>query len=192
MAALDPDPSPPKEGLSVTSVEPTGPSHRPFRSVLLALDRKDRDGFRGTSAWDVVRWTGARLTLCHVVMRPTAYASNEADGAPADAEERGILQTLRATAVTELGPAGRAVEIRILHGDVGQRICEFAEYLHADLIVMGPRQKGGLARALRGSVSRYVVANARVSVIVLGMSGHGPVSGSSDPVAPVSPRARID
>ncbi len=124
-------------------------------------------------------------------MRPTAFASNEADGAPADAEERAILQALRAAAVDRLGPSGRAVELRILHGDVGQRICEFADYLHSDLIVMGPRQKRGLAHALRGSVSRYVVANARASVIVLGESGHGSASDPTELPAPADPRPRI-
>ena len=177
--------------MTIAPAAPTGPAPGPFQSVLLALDRKDRDGFRGTSPWDVVRWTGARATVCHVVMRPTAYASNETDGAPADAEERAILQALRATAVDRLGPFGRTLELRILHGDVGQRICEFADYLHADLIVMGPRRKRGLAHALRGSVSRYVVANARPSVIVLGESGHGPGRDPTDLAAPADPRPRI-
>ncbi len=177
--------------MTIAPVAPTGPASGPFQSVLLAVDRKDRNGFRGTSPWDVVRWTGARATVCHVVMRPTAYASNEADGAPADAEERAILQALRASAVDRLGPSGRAVELRLLHGDVGQRICEFADYLHADLIVMGPRQKRGLVHALRGSVSRYVVANARASVIVLGESGHGSASDPTELPAPADPRPRI-
>jgi nucleotide-binding universal stress UspA family protein len=146
---------------------PSPPSGPFFRSVLLAVDRKRREAAHGRSVWDFLRSTEATLTICHVVMRPTSVAGNELDGAPADAAETATLRELRTAAVAELGARGRDVPIKILHGDAGQRICEYAEYLDCDLVVLGPREKSTLAKALRGSVSRYVVGNCRRSVLVL-------------------------
>jgi nucleotide-binding universal stress UspA family protein len=151
--------------------------------VLLAIDGRKGVAPGRPPGRDILRWIGGEITICHVVMRPTTSASNETDGAAADAEETSILQDLRANAIAELGPRGKSAPIRILHGDPGQRICEFAEFVGADLIVLGPRVRGGFARALRGSVSRYVVTNARMAVLVLGDSGadaephHGPTGG---------------
>ena len=67
-------------------------------------------------------------------------------------------------AVGELGLLG--TEIRILHGDPGAAVCELARELSARAIVIGSRGRGGLKRALLGSVSDHVVRNAPCSVIV--------------------------
>lgn len=117
---------------------------------------------------DIVHFFDAKVVICHVVMRPTSVAGNELDGNPANAEETGILQELRAAMVMEFGDPGRDLPIKILHGDPGQRICEYAEFSDCDLIVLGPREKASLAKALRGSVSKYVVSNSRRNVLVLG------------------------
>jgi nucleotide-binding universal stress UspA family protein len=150
------------------SRDPPNESPPFFRSTLLALDLRQRPAPGGRSVWDFLRSAGGKLTICHVVMRPTSVAGNELDGAPANAEETAIVRDLRSTATAELGVRGRDVPIKILHGDAGQRICEYAEYVDCDLVVLGPRQKGTLAKALKGSVSRYVVANCKRNVLVLG------------------------
>ncbi len=140
----------------------------PFPRILLTVDLRDRAVPVPASAWEVVRRFGSEVTLCHVVMRPTASAGNETDGAPANAEETEMVAGLRASAVAALQDRGRAVPIKILHGDPGQRICEFAAFLGTDLIVLGPRPKSTFARSLRGSVSKYVLDNSRRNVLVLG------------------------
>jgi nucleotide-binding universal stress UspA family protein len=63
-----------------------------------------------------------------------------------------------------LGIAG--AETRVLQGDPGAVICQLATELSARAIVVGTRGRGGLKRALLGSVSDYVVRNAPCSVIV--------------------------
>ncbi len=111
---------------------------------------------------------GSEFTLCHVEMRSTSLAGNEADGSPASAEEVAMVGRLRTAATEAFGPGGRAPPVKILHGDPGERICEFADFLGCDLIVLGPRPKSSIAKVLRGSVSKYVVANSRRNVLVLG------------------------
>lgn len=136
--------------------------------MLLATDLRVTHEPLSPSVWEVVRFLGSEVTLCHVVLRPTASPGNDSDGSPANPEETAIVQTLRASAVTALGDRGKGVSIKILHGDPGQRVCEYADYLRVDLIVLGPRAKASLSKSLRGSVSKYVVGNSRRHVLVLG------------------------
>ncbi len=57
-------------------------------------------------------------------------------------------------------------EQRVLDGDPGSAICALASELDATALVMGSRGRGGIKRALLGSVSDYVVRNAPCTVMV--------------------------
>ena len=57
-------------------------------------------------------------------------------------------------------------EVRILSGEPGPAICALAAEVSAEAIVMGSRGRGGLKRALLGSVSDHVVRHAPCSVVV--------------------------
>ena len=139
-----------------------------FRRILVAAGLRQRDPTVFRPVWDLVTRFGADATVCHVEMRSTAAAGNESDGSPANAEETQILRDLRAAVVEALGTKGHDLPIKILHGDPGQRVCEYADFLDCDLIVLGPREKASIAHTLRGSVSKYVVGNTRRAVLVLG------------------------
>ncbi len=67
-------------------------------------------------------------------------------------------------AQSQLGLAG--LETRVVWGDPGAAICDLAKELSAQAIVLGSRGRGGLKRAILGSVSDHVVRNAPCSVIV--------------------------
>ena len=58
------------------------------------------------------------------------------------------------------------VEVRVLGGEPAAAICELATELGARAVVIGTRGRGGLSRALLGSVSDYVVRNAPCTVVV--------------------------
>jgi nucleotide-binding universal stress UspA family protein len=70
-------------------------------------------------------------------------------------------------AVAHLGapPAGQ-VDTFVIDGDPGPALCRFASEVNAAAIIVGSRGRGGLKRALLGSVSDYVVRNAPCSVVV--------------------------
>jgi nucleotide-binding universal stress UspA family protein len=93
------------------------------------------------------------------VMSPDTY-----DQAMAAAEEAagGVV----ARTVAELGIGDARHEV--LHGSAGQAICAFAAEVGARAIVLGSRGRGGVKRALLGSVSDHVVRNAPCSVVVTG------------------------
>jgi len=62
--------------------------------------------------------------------------------------------------------AAEAVETTVLDGAPGPALCELAESLGADAIVLGSRGISGFRRAVLGSVSDHVVRNAPCPVVV--------------------------
>jgi len=100
-----------------------------FRRLLVAAKPRRGVGSLPRLVRELARAPGTTVTLCHVVTRATSAAGNDADGAPANSEETAIVQELRTAAVALLGHPGQDVPIRILHGDPGERICEYAEFL---------------------------------------------------------------
>jgi len=52
-------------------------------------------------------------------------------------------------------------------GDVARTLAQAAERLDADLVCMGSHGRGGLGRALLGSVAQQMLAHSRRPVLVL-------------------------
>jgi nucleotide-binding universal stress UspA family protein len=74
-------------------------------------------------------------------------------------------ETARRTGLTD-------AERLLLEGAPGPAICDMAEELGADVIVMGSRGHGGLRRAVLGSVSDHVVRHAPCPVLITNVHDH--------------------
>ncbi|OWM67724.1 universal stress protein PHOS34 [Punica granatum] len=59
------------------------------------------------------------------------------------------------------------VKTQVVIGDPKEKICEVAENLHADLLVMGCRAFGPIKRMFLGSVSNYCTNHAQCPVIII-------------------------
>jgi nucleotide-binding universal stress UspA family protein len=81
-----------------------------------------------------------------------------------DKEDEG--RRILAETVTRLDLGGARTEM--LRGHAGTALCEFAANESADAIVLGTRGRGGIKRAVLGSVSDHVVRHAPCPVIVTG------------------------
>jgi nucleotide-binding universal stress UspA family protein len=58
------------------------------------------------------------------------------------------------------------VEVRVVGGEPGAAICGLAGEVSAAAVVLGTRGRGGITRALLGSVSDYVTRTAPCTVVV--------------------------
>jgi nucleotide-binding universal stress UspA family protein len=83
-----------------------------------------------------------------------------------DAEAKAELAAdhLQAT-VAALGIEGRA-ETTVVQGEPGHALCDLAAQLPASVVVAGSHGRGGLKRALLGSVSDHLVRNAPCPVLL--------------------------
>ncbi|MFI5043672.1 MAG: universal stress protein [Acidimicrobiales bacterium] len=90
------------------------------------------------------------------------------------AEYDAAMATANAAAETALEQTANAlglegVEREVLGGgDAGPAVVAFATEVGADAIVMGSRGRGGLKRAVLGSVSDHIVRNAPCTVVITG------------------------
>jgi len=141
-----------------------------IESVLVALDGSDLSDGVVPHAQAVATTTGARVTLVRVVdsafkiltMTTPAGFPVPARLTPELADE--IVAAQRAAAEEELArvaaqlqAAGATVETVILEGDPGERIVALAEEAGSDLVLLATHGRGGVGRALLGSVTDYVV-----------------------------------
>jgi nucleotide-binding universal stress UspA family protein len=117
-------------------------------------------------ATEVVRWTGAEVVLLRAVDDAGADAAPPPPGPtrrPALAEARRYLGRI----ATRLRAGGASVRTRAVVGDPAGVIASVAQGEGADLIAMATRGRGGLARAVLGSVATATLEQARVPVLLV-------------------------
>jgi nucleotide-binding universal stress UspA family protein len=94
------------------------------------------------------------------VMSPEDFDQMEQDR---EAETHALLERARST--LDLPDAETVV---VTGGPPGPRVCDLAAELPASVIVLGTRGRGGIRRAMLGSVSDHVVRNAPCPVLTAG------------------------
>jgi nucleotide-binding universal stress UspA family protein len=139
--------------------------------ILLATDGSREAQLAATTAADLAKSTGSELHVLHVGAGQPLYV---APGSSAIIEE--LLDTQRAEAQRVLDEQVRLVEgsgatVEEAHLSIDERpdrtIVHLSEDIGAGLIVMGSRGRGGIRRALMGSVSDAVVRLAHCLVLVV-------------------------
>ena len=160
-----------------------------FDKILVAIDRSTANKEVFNEALSFAKANQARLILLHVL-------SGEEEGSPImslyptvgdhylhlnpkighlakeiyhrqwkafEAEGLNILRCFAKKATA----AGVKTEFSQITGHPSSTICDFAQFCHADVIVIGRRGYSGLQEMFLGSVSNYVVHHAPCSVLVV-------------------------
>jgi nucleotide-binding universal stress UspA family protein len=136
-----------------------------YRKVLLAYDgsiegrRALREGAK------LAQLCGAEVFLLAVV-EITSVASLEGGLAIPIDEQIANYQAILAEGVERLKALGFSPTARLGMGAAGQEIAKVAEEIGANLVVVGHRPTGPLARWWFGSVGTYLVKHLRCSVLV--------------------------
>jgi nucleotide-binding universal stress UspA family protein len=133
--------------------------------ILLATDGSREADLAATTAADLAKGTDSELHVVHVgPFMPMLFSTMEEEPARMAREARKTLDD----AVGRLEAAGDEVaRAHLKVGGASEEIVALAEELGAGLIVMGNRGRGGIRRALMGSVSDSVVRHAHCPVMVV-------------------------
>ena len=132
--------------------------------VLLATDGSREAELAATTATALAKGTDSELHVVHVgPFVPMLLSSMEQEPARMAREARKTLDD----AVGRIETAGGGVaQAHLKVGGAPEEIVALAEELGAGLIVIGSRGRGGVRRALMGSVSDSVVRHAHCPVLV--------------------------
>src|SRR5215210_4326507 len=139
--------------------------------ILLATDGSEEAELAALRAVDLADATHSELHVVHVGVVPTFLKSYPGTLG----YERRLYEELEALSRELLrkqywrvrAVGGNVAGSRLRMGEVALEIVALAEELQADLIVMGCRGRGGVRRALMGSVSDSVVRHAHCPVLVV-------------------------
>jgi nucleotide-binding universal stress UspA family protein len=134
-------------------------------TILLATDGSEEAQLAATTAADLAGGTDSEL---HVVtvgpFVPTVLVATEEEPGRMAREAR---RTLDEQAGLIEATGGQVAQAHLRLGGAAEEIVALAEDIEAGLIAMGSRGRGGIRRALMGSVSERVVRHAHCAVMLI-------------------------
>ena len=140
-----------------------------IQNVLIATDFSRYSNTALNFGLQVAKAYSAQAHVVFVI--PTdqfLIAGPEAFVAAKDAARRDLQQLQDELHRTHSHVEGEDYHLYLLEGDVAQSILDFAQQKRTDLIVVGTHGRGGLGKALMGSVAERVFRQSPVPVLTLG------------------------
>jgi nucleotide-binding universal stress UspA family protein len=146
--------------------------------ILLATDGSEEADLASRTAAELAESTGSELHVLYVGEAANPYvevvelAGDEAVNPRLEAElkrqfERQAREVLDEEAESVRAAGGTVAQAYLRMGKADYEVVALAEEIGAGLIVMGSRGRGGIRRALMGSVSDSVVRHAHCPVLVV-------------------------
>jgi nucleotide-binding universal stress UspA family protein len=146
-----------------------GISEVEMKRILVGVDGSREATAAVEAAAGLARSVGANVMLAYVVPRrpPPGPASFAPDLARADNLEQSHAAGLLREAEMRCTSAGVPVDSETLVGPVAERLAHLAESDGYDLVVVGHRGRGGVTRALLGSVADRLLQLSSRPVLVV-------------------------
>jgi nucleotide-binding universal stress UspA family protein len=136
--------------------------NRPYRNIVVASDFSEPS--RDALLTAIAMFPSANIVLLHAyhvlyeTLMEDKCAAREAEARQADEKAREFL------AGTAVG--NTSVHVRSEHGSPQHALRELASSGRVDLVVVGTRGRGAIAQLLLGSVTRSILAEVPVDVLV--------------------------
>ena len=136
-----------------------------YRKVLLVYDGSIEGRRALREGATLAQFCRAEVFLLAVIELSSIMTPDAGLAIPMDEQTANYKATL-AEGVERLKALGFSPTARLETGDPGQKIADVAEEIGAQLVVVGHRPQGPLARWWFGSVGSYLVKRLRCSVLV--------------------------
>jgi nucleotide-binding universal stress UspA family protein len=136
----------------------------PFRRIVVATDFSMLAERAWALAQEIAHATGAELLLAHVV--PTSPLPIPRESRLAEAARKWAIDELEDSA-SRARAQGLRTRVALRVGVPYREIVTLARHLEADLIVVGTHGRGGIDRALLGSVADRLVRLAPCPVLTV-------------------------
>jgi nucleotide-binding universal stress UspA family protein len=133
-----------------------------FQTVVVGADASDTAAEAVRQAIELVKLTGGQL---HIVSAYRPGHLNAPGAAELDLATGDVAESVLADHASRARSAGVTAETHARSGPAADAICEVAEEIHADLIVVGNKGMVGVRRVL-GSVPNSVAHRAPCSVLI--------------------------
>jgi nucleotide-binding universal stress UspA family protein len=156
-----------KAGLGAKAAMPPGGR---IASVLAPTDLSEHGNAAVAHAYGLLRAGGGVVELIHVQERalPAPAFAYESPRHMTEAERTAIEQQLRALVPDDAAAHGITTHVSVIDGGrPAESIVQAAERFRVDAISLGSQGRGGVGRAVLGSVSDEVVRRAHVPVLVV-------------------------
>jgi nucleotide-binding universal stress UspA family protein len=140
--------------------------------ILLATDGSEEATLAARTAADMAQQTGSELHVVYVglSLEYVGMGPPEIGDIPAPTQEQlsaESRQLLDAEVEQVKAQGGTVAQAHLEVGEPAREIVALAEEIGAGLVVIGSRGRGGIRRALMGSVSDSVVRHAHCPVLVV-------------------------
>lgn len=136
--------------------------------ILVATDGSSDAELAITTAADLATSTGSELHVVTAGFVPPMYPYRDLYSPEALERARQEAKEMLDSQVERIRSAGEtAVESHLRLGQADREIVDLADDIGAGLIVMGSRGRGGIRRALMGSVSDSVVRHSHCPVMIV-------------------------
>lgn len=136
-----------------------------IKRIMCPVDFSDTAALGAREAAVLARAAGAELILVHALQEPwLGQRSERGYAAPVAQQYEMLAQKKLKDAARALGSLA-SVRTLLVHGSAEEAIAQAASKHSADLIVMGTRPRGGLARLLTDGMTERVMKRVRVPVV---------------------------
>jgi nucleotide-binding universal stress UspA family protein len=139
-----------------------------FNRIIVAIDDSQYAYAVMETAAKLTSLTHSDVVVLTVIRMPALVGSEGEINTTSITEEEKMVQSFHKSLIDKYFSHQQIlIESKILYGDPADKICQYAEAIDADLVVIRTHGRGALRAALLGSVSEKVVRNCKRSVLVV-------------------------
>jgi nucleotide-binding universal stress UspA family protein len=139
-----------------------------FNRIIVAIDDSQYAYAVMETAAKLTSLTHSDVVVLTVIRMPALVGSEGEINTTSITEEEKMVQSFHKSLMDKYFSHQQIlIESKILYGDPADKICQYAEAIDADLVVIGTHGRGAIRAALLGSVSEKVVRNCKRSVLVV-------------------------